>query len=168
MSEPSLGAEHERTIAAIVDTLVPEDEHGPGGIAAGAHQYIVGALADAYASLRPVYATGLAALDAWTVERHGAPFADLPAGPRADALRAVEAGEAPGFEPDAATFFAMVHHHMLEGMFGDPRHGGNRDFIGWRLIGFKGVKLVHDEADQRMGEIPDRPLTSVADVHPSA
>jgi hypothetical protein len=57
---------------------------------------------------------------------------------------------------------------MLEGLFGDPRHGGNRDFAGWRLLGCKGVKLVHDEADQRLGEIPDRPMTSVGDVHPSA
>lgn len=168
MSDPALGAERERTIAAIVDTLVPEDEHGPGGISAGADRYIVEALGGAYAPLQGLYAAGLAALDAHAGERFGAPFHELDADLRAQSLAALERGEVPGCQPDAATFFAIVHHHMLEGMFGDPRHGGNRDFAGWRLIGFKGVKLVHDEADQQLGEIPDRPLTSVADVHPSA
>jgi gluconate 2-dehydrogenase gamma chain len=33
-------------------------------------------------------------------------------------------------------FFTMVRNDTVLGMFADPRHGGNHDRIGWKLIGY--------------------------------
>ena len=42
--------------------------------------------------------------------------------------------------------------HTIEGMFCDPMHGGNRDMIGWQLIGFPGPRMSYfDEVDQYHG-----------------
>ncbi len=38
-------------------------------------------------------------------------------------------------DPD---FAALVYDHVCEGMYGAPEYGGNRDGIGWSIIGFAG------------------------------
>ena len=37
----------------------------------------------------------------------------------------------------------------MQGMFGDPHWGGNRNNIGWKLMGFPGISLDIKAADQR-------------------
>jgi gluconate 2-dehydrogenase gamma chain len=37
------------------------------------------------------------------------------------------------------SFFAVLLQNTLEGFFSDPLYGGNRDMIGWKLIGFPGA-----------------------------
>jgi gluconate 2-dehydrogenase gamma chain len=32
-------------------------------------------------------------------------------------------------------FFELVRKHTLEGYYGSPRHGGNRDAVSWRMLG---------------------------------
>ena len=32
--------------------------------------------------------------------------------------------------------------HTMEGMFADPIYGGNKDFAGWRLVGFPGAQAI--------------------------
>ncbi|MBI2226683.1 MAG: gluconate 2-dehydrogenase subunit 3 family protein, partial [Betaproteobacteria bacterium] len=36
-------------------------------------------------------------------------------------------------------FFGLLLRNTEEGFFADPMYGGNRDKIGWKLIGFPGV-----------------------------
>jgi hypothetical protein len=35
----------------------------------------------------------------------------------------------------------------MEAMFADPIYGGNRDFAGWRLVGFPGAQPIFTEED---------------------
>ena len=37
-------------------------------------------------------------------------------------------------------------------MFADPVYGGNKDFAGWRLVGFPGAQPVFTEADMQSKE----------------
>lgn len=39
----------------------------------------------------------------------------------------------PAFTP--ADFFELVRFHSILGFFGDPSRGGNRNYVGWKLIG---------------------------------
>ena len=32
-------------------------------------------------------------------------------------------------------FFELVREHTMEGYYGSPRHGGNRDAVSWRMLG---------------------------------
>jgi len=36
-------------------------------------------------------------------------------------------------------FFDMLWRNTEEGYFADPLYGGNRDKVGWKLLGFPGV-----------------------------
>src|SRR5205085_1546749 len=39
----------------------------------------------------------------------------------------------------AQTFFALLLSFTIAGFFADPVQGGNRDMVGWKLIGFPGA-----------------------------
>ena len=51
----------------------------------------------------------------------------------------------------------MVRGHVLQGMFGDPYYGGNRDYAGWDLIGYPGVRTAvwpRLQTQLEAGELP--------------
>jgi gluconate 2-dehydrogenase gamma chain len=151
------------TVEAVVARLIPSDANGPGALEAGAARYIDGALGQPLAVHRSAYAAGLAALDAHARATAGAAFAAL-APERQDAVLAdVEQDRAPGFTPSSSAFFDLVLGHTLEGTFGDPHYGGNRDFVGWELIGYPGLRLAVTEEQQRMNATLEPVLSSAYD-----
>jgi gluconate 2-dehydrogenase gamma chain len=137
------------TLEAVVARLIPSDANGPGALEAGAARYIDGALGSALAAQRPAYTSGLSALDAYARASAGAAFAALPPDRQDAVLTDLEQDRAPGFTPSSAAFFGLVLGHTLAGMFGDPSYGGNRDFIGWELLGYPGLRLAVT-ADQQV------------------
>lgn len=38
---------------------------------------------------------------------------------------------------DQDPFFSLIHFMTIAGMFAMPKHGGNRDRLGWQLLGFQ-------------------------------
>jgi len=70
--------------------------------------------------------------------------------PSARVIAVLEDGSATGFAwPTAQEFFTTVRTHTMEGMFADPVYGGNRDFAGWRLVGFPGAQPVFTSSDMQ-------------------
>jgi len=133
---------------AVAGRLIPNDALGPGAVEAGATRYIDTALGGALSPSRPAYAAGLAALDRYAASSRGKPFTDLSAAEQDAVLLDVESGAATGFSGGSAAFFAMVLGHTHQGMFGDPRYGGNRDFAGWDLVNYPGVRTMVTATDQ--------------------
>jgi gluconate 2-dehydrogenase gamma chain len=159
----NLTAAEAATLEALVARLIPHDANGPGALEAGVARYIDGALGNALAAQRPAYAAGLAALDAYARSRGGAPFAALPPARQDELIGDLEALRAPGFTPSSSAFFELVLGHTLEGMFGDPHYGGNRNFIGWELIGYPGLRLAVTAEQQRMDAELEPTLRSAYD-----
>jgi hypothetical protein len=155
----ALDSEQAELLAAIVDTLVPEDENGPAGTTAGVDAYIESLILGSE-QIRATYVDNLPALASLAVDQTGTAFQDLNLLQRTELLTAVQSGEVDGFTPNAATFFAILHHHMLEGFFGDPEHGGNRDMAGWKLIGYRGVRLIQTAEEQAIGYTDEAPIKS--------
>jgi hypothetical protein len=153
----TLSAADRRTLEAFVDRLVPRDELGPGALEMGAADYIDRSLEDFLAAEKESIGAGLAAIDAFTRATHGGTFADLPAEKKDAVLTAMENGTATGFGPDPRVFFNRLRRLTLEGMFGDPYYGGNRNFAGWDLIRYPGPRLAASAEDQRMSALP-KPL----------
>lgn len=53
----------------------------------------------------------------------------------------------------AAAFFSLLREYVMAGFFADPVHGGNRDMIGWKLVGFPGAQgFVYSDWILRYGE----------------
>jgi gluconate 2-dehydrogenase gamma chain len=151
----ALSPDQSATLQAIVGRLVPADANGPSGTDAGAAAYIEkslgGGLAGGLKNLAPLYNAGLSAVDAYASSAYGAAFTALPPDKQDAVLSDIEAGKATGFTPSSDVFFRVIHEHTLQGMFGDPVYGGNKNFAGWDLIGYPGVRMPVPARDQKIG-----------------
>jgi gluconate 2-dehydrogenase gamma chain len=170
------------TVAAAAARIFPSDELGPGATEAGVVHYVDRALAGHDRELQDLYRRGVALLDRLANGSfHESPpdaqdavlaaleqGTDPPEGPSAGAPRAeADAGPQapPSAEPLPRLFFQALVTHTREGLFSDPVHGGNRDMVGWRLLGHPGVQLAYSEDDYRPGAHIDRPPKSLADFY---
>jgi len=120
-----LTGEEARTLDAICDQLIPADQD-PGAAATGAVVFIDRQLAGRYARYRRAYREGLAQAGALSRKMFGKPLDQL-AGDQRLAL-------VTRLEKDARPFFEMVLAHTMQGFYGSPRHGGNRDYASWRML----------------------------------
>jgi gluconate 2-dehydrogenase gamma chain len=165
----TLSASEFRSLEALVDRIIPADDLGPGAVAAGVPYYIDSSLAGEYSGALGVYKASLTAIDQYAVKKYGGHFADLSAATRDEIVAAVEANTIPGLVSFVGTdtplmkfalvpeyqglFFQGLLQHTKEGMFGDPLYGGNKDFIGWNLIGFPGLNPAPSANDQQIGTV---------------
>ncbi len=125
------------TLAAACDQIVPPDQD-PGAAAAGAVTFIDRQLATRQKDERPRWQAGVRGLDASARRRHAKPFAELPFEAQTALLQDVEKGTVEtvdwsGVEP--AAFFALLREHAMMGFYGDPRHGGNKERVSWKMLG---------------------------------
>lgn len=150
-------------VDAIVARLIPTDANGPGATEAKVGRYIDRALAGALSSARSSYALNTIAVDRYAKARFGVSFTELTAAQQDAILTNMEANTAPGFAPNSRTFFTLIRTHAIQGMFGDPYYGGNVNGVGWKLIGFPGIKLDVPAADQRADVMPRSGRLSVYD-----
>jgi gluconate 2-dehydrogenase gamma chain len=145
--------ENAATVAAFAERLMPGAPGKPGALDAGVLNYIDLALAGAYADLQDFYRRGLASLDAYCEKTQNAPFTRLSAAQQDEVLKALDTGKATDFTwPTAQAFFNTMRVHTIEGMFADPVYGGNKDFAGWRLVGFPGAQPQFSAADMQSRE----------------
>jgi gluconate 2-dehydrogenase gamma chain len=112
-------------LEAIAARIIPTDET-PGAREAGVIHFIDQALGAFMAESAGDLRAGLASLDALAAGMaDGAGFAALPPAPQDELLRQVE----------ATPFFELMHFLTVAGMFALPSYGGNRDYLGWTLLG---------------------------------
>jgi gluconate 2-dehydrogenase gamma chain len=161
--EPLLffNADEAATMDALAGRIVPGDADDPGAREAGAVVYLDRALAGFLRDLQTLYRDGLLALDARCAERHGRPFRALD-----DAAQDAILTEIDGGDDQLGHLFSVAREHVVQGLFCDPVHGGNRDGVGWRLVGFPGAQWGYSPA--QMGRDFDAttiPLVTLSDLH---
>lgn len=121
-----LGAEEGRQLEAVCATIIPSGDT-PGAREAGAAHFIDTVLGTFESGNLPTIRDGLEALAAQVREEHGTTFADLDAETQVAALTRME--------NDDPAFFGTVRYLTLCGTFCHPDLGGNRDRVGWTLMG---------------------------------
>jgi len=123
-----LSAGEAADVEAIAAQIIPTDD-SPGAREAGAVHFIDRALATFLSQLAVDYRAQLASFQAAFRQRHpsAASFASL------DSDRQIEYLQ----EVDGTPFFATTRLLTLLGMFTLPAYGGNRDGVGWKLLGFE-------------------------------
>jgi gluconate 2-dehydrogenase gamma chain len=120
----TLNAQEAADLEAIAAQIIPTDET-PGAREAGVIYFIDAAMAGMFAGMLPQLRDGLALLNQ-KVPGDGSSFASLDEQAQHALLR----------QEDTSPFFGMMRFLTLAGMFSLPSYGGNRDNIGWKMIGF--------------------------------
>jgi len=101
--------------------------------------YIDLALITDLKELRPAYSRGIQHMEALAHEVTGGTFAELQFTDQTNVLQKLEHDHTPITEGlSGREFFELMRKHTLEGSFSEPTHGGNRDSIGWKVLGFVG------------------------------
>jgi gluconate 2-dehydrogenase gamma chain len=121
-----LTAAEGRTLDAVCEQIVPTDQT-PGAAWAGVVNFIDRQLMGPYRRQQGAYRSGLMAIDEAAAARFGKSFVDLDASRQTALLNALTG--------PAKRFFSTVIAHTMQGYYGDPRHGGNRDAVSWRMLG---------------------------------
>jgi gluconate 2-dehydrogenase gamma chain len=165
------------TIEALVDRLIPPDPQTPGGKDTGCAVFIDRQLAGPYGSsqglymrapfldgtpeqgnqspLTPAarYRQALAALDRHCRAAYaGKPFAQIPDDEKDKILSGLEKGQVQLEGASGRTFFEHLLQNTREGFFADPVYGGNRDMVGWKMIGFPGARYDYRDWVERHNE----------------
>lgn len=128
---PSVFDVHQRaTIEAATARIIPTDRD-PGGLEACVIDYIERALCDHAPRLVATYEEGVRELDRLALESFGVKtFVSLQPAEQDQILASLEHNK--------SGFFSILLEHTMEGFYGDPRHGGNKNRVGWKVIGFPG------------------------------
>jgi gluconate 2-dehydrogenase gamma chain len=180
-------ADEMRFIRAATERLIPEDDNGPGAIAAAVPEYIDRQLAGAWGAGERLYRGGpwqagepsqgyqlpftpaelfrnaLRAVDDDLRQRYRNSFDQLP-GPQQDAcLAGLQTGRQDLQGVPAHVFFESLLALTIEGFFSDPVYGGNRDMGAWKMIGFPGAYASFYELVDQHGMLYTRAPISMGD-----
>ena len=123
-----LSAAEAADIEAVAAQIIPTDD-SPGAREAGVVYFIDRALATFLSQLAGDYRAQLAAFQTAFRAQHPAArsFASFPSEQQVEYLKGV----------DQTPFFTTTRLLTLLGMFSLPEYGGNRNGVGWKLIGFE-------------------------------
>ena len=178
-------------VEALVDHMIPNDELTPSGTdidiatyldralagswGKGARMYTQGPWAPGTANqgyqlpLTPaeLYRAAIAGSNAFCRKAFGRDFAKCEAGQKDSFLKDLQGGKITleGGLP-GRVFFAVLYTNVMEGLFADPIYGGNRDKVGWKMIGFPGVIANNGEHVKQYSDgtrFPANPV-SIADM----
>ena len=121
-----LTREQAAEIEAFASRIIPTDDT-PGAREAGVVYFIDRGLSTWAQGQRPMVMEGLAKLgrDVDARFRGQSKLSALTPQQQDEVLKSIE----------QTPFFGMMRFATLAGMFSLPTHGGNKDFIGWKLIG---------------------------------
>ena len=163
-------------VEAATERLIPDEEDGLGARGAGVAVFIDRQLAGPFGRAErwymqgpwaagipeqgyqlkvtpgELYQTATRDVNAWCRTNHGKDFAALPGAVQDDVLHGLESGDIELTDVPAKVFFTMLWNNTVEGFLADPMYGGNRNFAGWKLIGFPGPRYNYVSDIEQYGK----------------
>jgi gluconate 2-dehydrogenase gamma chain len=176
-----------QTVEAVAARIIPGDATDPGAREAGVVAYIDRSLAGFLRDLQTFYRRALQELDDYSRDRHNSPFRELTEGDQDSVLAELDTvsivetvsreygtdalqDENKEVDESESTllirFFSIVREHVLQGMFCDPAYGGNRDTVGWKMVGFPGAQWGYSAEQMKPGfDARQIPVLTLQDLH---
>jgi gluconate 2-dehydrogenase alpha chain/gluconate 2-dehydrogenase gamma chain len=165
-----------RFLAALADVLIPEDDF-PSASQAGVVDFIDLQLAGPYGKGAGLYLQGpfregtprqgyqaqhapavLIRRGIAQIEAEGPALVDLDEAGRADFVQRLSEGEGfPEGEVRLPMLFEELWSLVKEGYFADPIYGGNKDYAGWRMVGFPGAHAYYTDFVDKNAPYPAPP-----------
>lgn len=161
---------------AAVERLIPGDPKHPGAKDAGVTTFIDRQLSGPYglaetwymqgpwptgemeqgwqSKLTPaqMYRAAIRNIQQHCQMKYGKHYEALSPEQQDEVLHGLEKGHIALPDTSAKQFFQMLLHNTQEGFLADPMYGGNRDFAGWKLIGFPGPRYNYVAEIEQYGK----------------
>ncbi|MBQ6534677.1 MAG: gluconate 2-dehydrogenase subunit 3 family protein [Opitutales bacterium] len=129
------GSERE-CLVALAEQIVPADERCGGATEAGVINFIDNFVFRRYPEILPVYRGGLERLQAASQKLYGKPFERLDFKTQTEFMQKMQKGGLPADvwgKSGQRRFFDEILTRSMQGFYGPPRHGGNKDYMSYRM-----------------------------------
>lgn len=172
-------------ILAACDQIIPAEAVGAGALAAGVPEFIDRQMNTPYGNgglwymhgpfhpdvppelgyqlkftPKEIFRVGIEDTNAYCQAHYQQRFDQLNAAQQLMVLTGLESGDIALAHIPAKTFFEYLLKSNKEGYFSDPQYGGNKNMIGWRMIGFPGARADYmDWVSQPNKPYPYRPVS---------
>lgn len=123
-------------VIALCEQIIPKDE-SPGASDAGVINYIDRQLASVFHYDQQVYRQGLKNLQQNCIKQFNINFEMLPTDTQIELMQLMEKNlldKTIWEEKSASQFFALLLKHTMQGFYGSPIHGGNKDYASFRML----------------------------------
>jgi gluconate 2-dehydrogenase gamma chain len=124
-------------LIAICECIIPADDVA-GATDAGVIYYIDKQVSGFFSKHQGEYRFGLAAIQSDCNSLQGKQFESLSMEEQTGFLELLEkndSGLKSWEETKPAAFFNMVIDHTMQGFYGAPRHGGNKNYVSYKMLG---------------------------------
>jgi gluconate 2-dehydrogenase gamma chain len=125
-----------QTIIAFAEQIIPADDY-PGATDANVINFIDKQLVSYYTRFQEEYRTGISAINQSAQKMAQKRFYEMEWKEQTQFLVQMESGKLPQEfwqEVNQRSFFRMVLDHTMQGFYGSPRHGGNKNFVSYKMM----------------------------------
>lgn len=123
-------------IIAFCEQIIPKDS-SPGATDAGVIYYIDRQLSGVFYYDQETYRNGIRNIQAYCIKKYGKTFESLVPDEQIKTMKMMESNqlnetEWPQGKPSG--FFNLVLSHTMQGFYGSPIHGGNKDYMSFEML----------------------------------
>lgn len=121
---------------SIIACLIPADDY-PGAKEAGVIHFLDRQLVGYHRRHQNIYRTGLADTRQSCLQQFGISFNNLKEEKKNLFLRSLEENSVSGEtwkDLQSSDFFNLILDHTMQGFYGSPRHGGNKDYASYHML----------------------------------
>ena len=139
-----LSAAEAELMDALCEQIIPGDQD-PGAHDAWVVRFIDKQLTGKYQRHREEYRNGFVGVNQTSMAMFGRPFVELTFDNQTEVMRALESGKAAGEawkKYSSSSFFNLLRSHTMQGYYGNPRHGGNREYASYRMLGLDYPQII--------------------------
>jgi len=123
-------------VIAICEQIIPKDQ-SPGATDAGVIYYIDRQLSGVFHYDRETYRNGIKNLQSYCAKKYGKTFENVVFDEQTKLLKSLESNQLK--EPEwpqgkPSDFFDLVRSHTMQGFYGSPIHGGNKNYMSFEML----------------------------------
>jgi gluconate 2-dehydrogenase gamma chain len=123
-------------IIALCEQIIPKDE-SPGATDAGVIYYIDRQLSGVFYYDQEIYRESIKKLQVYCTGKFGKTFETLTTEDQIKIMKILESNqlnetEWTGTKPN--DFFDLICSHTMQGFYGSPIHGGNKDYMSFEML----------------------------------
>ncbi|TVY08842.1 GMC family oxidoreductase [Paenibacillus cremeus] len=150
------------TLEAVLERLIPEDAW-PSATQGGVLDYLKRRSSEDAVTWEQLIVPGVRALDEKATAYNRQLFVALSTNEQDALLRDLEQDRLPSFPVSQKLFFTTLLNFVIEGYYGSPSAGGNREAKSWSMLGFRPGPVSGEQEPVQEDELPQRDFNQLRD-----
>jgi len=131
----SFSVKEANCLIVLCERIIPADD-APGATDAGVIHYIDKQIYLRFPEEKEIFRKGIESLQTWCQAQYSQNFEKLSTELQNNTLRIMERNEMPQEEwtIPPRQFFSKLLERTMQGFYGSPRHGGNKNYMSFKML----------------------------------